>query len=499
MSSPKIPHSVASECPEQDMMSSGGQIPLQAVEAQEIHVQASSVRASRIISTTQCTSSLPLTTMSSGIQVSQTLQQISHYSEPSTSSAIQPWYRHQPAQNQQPPPPAHQQSRMNKQLLNEPFRPASDDEDPLLLCEHNPFTSGTQSGAYHQSLYNNPILSETYPGGPAQSPYYPSQPLDLSQHSTGILSITPRCQYQWVLSENITRNVTCRPLTEETMFPAHQQTAYNIHNREVHSFGFDPHLQQSQQQQSIHHPQSSSVHPSLPIQGIQAFHNQPMYQTVPSLPELPTQLQPCSPATHNIQAVGLEQNAPLNQPRPVLLPQSLTQFQKPAHATSTIQAAGLEQNEQMYEPVTLSLPQSLTQCQPITQAMCTVQAAGLEQNQPMCQPRPLFLPQSVTQRHPPTQAKRTIQAPCLEQNEQMYEPVPSLLHQSLTQCQPITKGMRTIQAAGFEQNQQMFQSPPQLSTQSLSETQPGMSYTNRGTLNYKICIKIQLHVDTKDT
>ena len=364
MSSPKIPHSVASESPEQDMMSSGDQIPLQAVEAQEIHVQASSVRASRIISTTQCTSSLPQTTMSSGIQVSQTLQQISHYSEPSTSSAIQPWYSHQPPQNQQPPPPpVHQQSMMNEQLLNEPFRPASDDEDPLLLYQHDPFTSDRQSGSYHQSLDNNPMLPEMY-SGPAQGPYYPSQPLDLSQHSRGIHSTTSRCEYQWILSENITRNVTCRPLTEETVFPAHQQTAYNIHNREVHSFSFDPHLQQSQQQQSLHRPQPSSVRPGLPIQGIQAFHNQPMYQTVPSLPKLPTQLQPCSPATHNIQAVGLEQNAPLNQPRPVLLPQSLTQFQPPAHATRTIQAAGLEQNELMYQPLPQLSTQSLSRPQP---------------------------------------------------------------------------------------------------------------------------------------
>ena len=347
MSSPKAPHSVVTESPEQDVRSSNGQtfiqapeapqlvvsecpeehvrllsgqIRLQAVESQEM--QPSSVRASRITSTTQCTSSLPQTTMSPGIQVSQTSEQISHYSEPSTPSTIQPWYRHLPPRNlQPPPPPAHQQSRMNKQFLNEPSRPRLYIEDPLLLHQRNPFTSDTQSGIYHQRLYNNPMLPQMYPGSPSSGPYYPSQPLDLPQHIRGIHSTTPRCEYQWVPSENITRNVTCRP------FPAYQQTAYSMHNREVHPRGFSAHLQQSRQQQSLHHPQPFSVYAGLPIQGIQALSNQPMYKTQPSLPHPRSQLQPSTLAVHNIQAAGIQQNQPMNKPPPRLSIQSLSERQ----------------------------------------------------------------------------------------------------------------------------------------------------------------------------
>ena len=243
---PEVPHSVVSESQEEHVRLSSGQISLQAVEVQEI--QTSSVQASRITSTTQCTSSLSQTIMSPGIQVSQTLQQISHYTEPSTSSKIQPLYRYQQPQTQHPPPPPplHQQPRNNKQLLNEPLTPGTYVEDP----------------------------PEMYPGSPAPGP---SQPLDLShqtyhtEQSTSTHT-THSSEYQLILSENVARNVTCRLLTEETVFQAPPQTT----------------------------------------------------QLLLSKPLIP--LQPSTSAIHNVQTTGLEQNEQ-NEPLPQLSTQSLSETQ----------------------------------------------------------------------------------------------------------------------------------------------------------------------------
>ena len=332
---PEVPHSVESEGPEQDVRSSSGQMYSQAVQSQE--TQPSSVQNSRMASfrtqLVQVTSALPQTTMCPSIQESQTLQQ-SRHSDPSISTIMQP-----PSPNMQPSVDQHQHQlwrnqhpcdQQTWQLWNEQTRPGHYMEDQLLQPRTDPFIGGRQPGSYPpyslqtQGLYDTQMLPQMlpqmYPGGPpstvhsqgqSSTPYFSSLHLNWSQQtyrtehrSTGTHPRDPQ-----FLSENITRNVTCRQMTEQ--LKAHPLgisqsphiQVYSSVNRNVQPLGSELHLQQSQHHQTFHQwlpqPLLSTAHSGSRTHDIEACSSQTVYQPPPQIaPQSMSQPQPEISNTH---------------------------------------------------------------------------------------------------------------------------------------------------------------------------------------------------------
>ena len=323
MSSPEEPHSIESTSPEQDVMLSGGQISIQAVQSE---TQTSSVQNTRMASfstqSVQVTSALPQTTMCPSIQESQTLQQ-SRRRDPSISTMMQPSPNLQPSEDQHQTW-WNQQSwdQQTRQLLNEPGRHGHI-EDQFLQPQTDPFISGRESGSYPpyslqtQGLNNTPMLPQLYPGGPpstvhsqgqSSSPYFSSPHLNWSQQTYGTehRSTVTHPRGPQFLSENITRNVTCRQMTEHTLLQAHHlgisqspHTQVNSSvNRNVQPLGSELNQQQSQHHQTFHQwlpePHISTAHSGSMIQDIEACSNQTtMYQPPPQIaPQSMSQPQP---------------------------------------------------------------------------------------------------------------------------------------------------------------------------------------------------------------
>ena len=330
MSSPEVPHSVESESPEQDVRSSSSQMYLQAVQSQE--TQPSSVQNTRMASfrtqSVQVTSALPQTTMCPSIQESQTLQQ-SRRRDPSISTMMQPSRNPsrrrnpsistmmQPSPNLQPSEDQHQTwwnqhlwDQQTRQLWNEATRPGHYIEDQFLQTD--PFIGCRQSGSYPpyslqtQGLYNTPMLPQLYPGGPpstvhsqgqSSAPYFSSPHLNLSQQTNGTedTNTVTHLRGPLLLSENITRNLTCRQMTEQTLLQAHHlgisqsphTQVYSSVNRNVQPLGSELHLQQSQHHQTFHQwlpePHISTAHSGSRTQDIEACSNQTMYQPPPQI------------------------------------------------------------------------------------------------------------------------------------------------------------------------------------------------------------------------
>ena len=373
MSSPEVPHSVESESPEQDVRSSSSQMYLQAVQSQE--TQPSSVQNTRMASfrtqSVQVTSALPQTTMCPSIQESQTLQQIrrrdpsistmmqpsrnpSRRRNPSISTMMQPSRNPsrrrnpsistmmQPSPNLQPSEDQHQTwwnqhswDQQTRQLWNEATRPGHYIEDQFLQTD--PFIGCRQSGSYPpyslqtQGLYSTPMLPQLYPGGPpstvhsqgqSSAPYFSSPHLNLSQQTNGTedTNTVTHLRGPLLLSENITRNVTCRQMTEQTLLQAHHlgisqsphtqvysqsphTQVYSSVNRNVQPLGSELHLQQSQHHQTFHQwlpePHISTAHSGSRTQDIEACSNQTMYQPPPQIaPQSMSQPQPEISNTH---------------------------------------------------------------------------------------------------------------------------------------------------------------------------------------------------------
>ena len=332
---PEVPHSVESEGPEQDVMPSSSQMYLQAVQSQE--TQPISVQNTRMASfstqSVQVTSALPQTTMCPSIQESQTLQQ-SRHSDPSISTIMQP-----PSPNMQPSVDQHQHQlwrnqhpcdQQTWQLWNEQTRPGHYMEDQLLQPRTDLFIGGRQPGSYPpyslqtQGLYDTQMLPQMlpqmYPGGPpstvhsqgqSSTPCFSSLHLNWSQQtyrtehrSTGTHPRDPQ-----FLSENITRNVTCRQMTEQ--LKAHplgisqspHTQVYSSVNRNVQPLESELHLQQSQHHQTFHQwlpqPLLSTAHSGSLTHDIEACSSQTVYQPPPQIaPQSMSQPQPEISNTH---------------------------------------------------------------------------------------------------------------------------------------------------------------------------------------------------------
>ena len=308
MSSPEVPHSIESTSPEQHVMSSSSQMYLQAVQSQE--TQPSSVQNTRMASfrtpSVQVTSALPQTTMCPSIQESQTLQQ-SRRRDPSISTMMQPSLdQHQTWWNQQ------SWDQQTRQLLNEPARHGHYIEDQFLQPQTDPFIGPRQSLSYPsysrqtQRLYNTQMLPQMYPGSPpstvhsqgqSSAPYFSSLYLNLSQQTNSLedTNTVTHLRGPLLLSENITRNVTYRQMTEQTLLQSHHldisqsphTQVYSSVNRNVQPLGSELHLQQSQHHQTFHQwlpePHISTAHSGSRTQDIEACSNQTMYQPPPQI------------------------------------------------------------------------------------------------------------------------------------------------------------------------------------------------------------------------
>ena len=330
MSSQEEPHSIESTSHEQHVMSSGGQMYLQAVQSQEI--QPSSVQNSRMASfrtqSVQVTSALPQTTMCPSIQESQTLQQ-SRRRDPSISTMMQPSPNLQPSEDQhQTWWNQHSWDQQTWQLWNDPTKPGHYIEDQFLQPQTDPFISGRQPGScpsystsrQTQGLYDTQMLPQMYPGGPPSTvhsrgqslpPYFSSLHLNWSQQTYGTEHTVTHPRGPQFLSENITRNVTCRQMTEQTLLQAHplgisqspHTQVYSSVNRNVQPLGSELHLQQSQHHQTFHQwlpePHISTAHSGSRTQDIEACSNQTMYQPPPQIaPQSMSQPQPEISNTH---------------------------------------------------------------------------------------------------------------------------------------------------------------------------------------------------------
>ena len=325
---PEAPQSVESESPEQDVMPSSSQMYLQAVQSQE--TQPSSVQNTRMASfrtqSVQVTFALPQTTMCPSIQESQTLQQ-SRHSDPSISTMMQPSPNLQPSEDQhQTWWNQHSWDQQTRQLWNEPARHGHNIGDQFLQTD--PFIGCRQSGSYPpyslqtQGLYNTPMLPQLYPGGPpstvhsqgqSSAPYFSSPHLNWSQQTYGTehRSTVTHPRGPQFLSENITRNVTCRQMTEHTLLQAHHlgisqsphTQVYSSVNRNVQPLGSELNLQQSQHHQTFHQwlpqPVLFTEHSGSLTQEIKACSNQTMYQPPPQIaPQSMSQPQPEISNTH---------------------------------------------------------------------------------------------------------------------------------------------------------------------------------------------------------
>ena len=148
------------------------------------------------------------------------------------------------------------------------------------------------------------MLPQMYPGGPpstvhsqgqSSAPYFSSLHLNWSPQTyrTEHRSTVTHPRDPQFLSENITRNVTCRQMTEQ--LKAHplgisqspHTQVYSSVNRNVQPLGSELHLQQSQHHQTFHQwlpePLLSTAHSGSLTHDIKACSNRIIYQSPPQI------------------------------------------------------------------------------------------------------------------------------------------------------------------------------------------------------------------------
>ena len=313
MSSPEEPHSIESTGPEQNVMASGGQMYVQSQE-----IQPSFVQNNRMVSfstqSVRVTSALPQTTMCPGIQESQTLQQ--HQSRHTDHSIMQP-----SSLNLQPSLDQHQlwwdqhSWDQHTRLLNyKPTGPGHYIDHQSLQPQTVPFIGRRQSGSYPRQthgIYNTQILPQMYQQGQSSDPYFSSLHLNWSQQTNGTEHRSTHPRGSQFLSENITRNVTCRQMTEQALLQSHHlgisqsphTQVYSSENRNIQPLGSELHLQQSPHHQTFHQwlpePLLSTTHSGSLIHDIESYSNETMYQSPPQKePQSMSHLEPEISNTH---------------------------------------------------------------------------------------------------------------------------------------------------------------------------------------------------------